>query len=192
MGEQKGKINGYGYFITLAVVAISFVFFSLLSTNDRVKLGLKAISNDTLKQSAIKDGRPIIWRSAIQVIRNHLIFGVGIGDVKTELMTEYQKTGNKDLIEKQYNVHNQFLEILLEDGMVGLLLFMALVIFMFWIAFSRKSVLYLLFLVMIILFFTFETVLYRFAGVSFFSLFSFTLLHLKPASKPPVIQNSNL
>lgn len=185
------KLKRKGLIITLSILVILFALLPIIRTNERVKLGLDAISNGSFEQNAIQDGRVIIWRSALRIIRNNLIFGVGIGDVKTELMKEYQRVGDQDLIEKNYNVHNQFLEVLLENGVIGLMFFLAILGYMLTIMFYEKNLLYGLFLMMIIIFFMFETVLYRFAGVSFFALFSFLLLHLNSATSISSDQKSN-
>jgi len=172
--KQKRK----GFIIALSILVILFALFPIIRSNERVKIVFNEISNGSFKQKAIQDGRVIIWRSAIQIIRNNLILGVGIGDVGTELMKEYQRIGDQDLIENNYNVHNQFLEVLLEDGIIGLLFFFAIFGCMLINMFSEKNLLYGLFILMMFVFFMFETVLYRLAGVAFFSLFSFLLLHI--------------
>lgn len=176
--KQKRK----GLILALSILLILFVIFPLIRSNERVKIVFDEISEGTLKQNVLQDGRVMIWRSALQIIPNNLIIGVGIGDVRTELMKEYIKIGNKELIENNYNAHNQFLEILLENGLIGLIIFMVLFVFMAFIAISEKNLLFGLFLMMMIIFFMFETVLYRLAGISFFSLFSFLLLYIPGTS----------
>ena len=170
--------KGKGHIIILSILVISLALFPIFRSNERVKSGLIAISNGSIKQTAIDDGRVVIWNSALRIIRNNLIFGVGIGDVKTELMKEYKRVGDQDLIDKRYNVHNQFLEVVVENGIIGLVFFLAMLAYMFRIAFYKRNLLYGLFLMMMLVFFMFETVLYRLAGVSFFALFSFLLIHL--------------
>lgn len=172
----KLKLKGKGLIIALSIFVILFALFSVIRTNERVKIGIDSISNGSFKQNAIKDKRIIIWHSALRIIRNNLIFGVGIGDVKTELLKEYHRVGDQELINKIYNVHNQFLEVLLEDGIIGLSFFLTILGCMGISIFDEKNLLYGLFLMMMIVFFMFETVLYRLAGISFFSLFSFLLL----------------
>jgi O-antigen ligase len=176
------KAKKKGIVIGIFILIFSSAIFTLIHSNERVKSGLDSISNGSLKQTAIHDGRILIWKSALKIIRNNLIFGVGIGDVKTELMKEYIKSGNQDLIEKRYNAHNQFLEVLLEDGIIGLFFLVVMIGFMLRTTFIKKNILYGIFLTIIIVFFMFETVLYRLAGVSFFSLFSFLLIHLNSVS----------
>jgi O-antigen ligase len=81
------------------------------------------------------------------------------------------------MAKERFNAHNQFLEVLLENGIIGLIIFISIFVCMFYIAFSNKNLLYIMFILMTLMFFMFETVLYRLAGVSFFSLFSFLLIH---------------
>lgn len=165
----------------IAIISILIVVIGLLTifrSNERVNIGLTAINNGSIKQKLIEDGRIIIWKSALKIIRNNLILGVGIGDVKNELVKEYVKIGDEELAAIKYNSHNQFLEILLENGIIGVLLFLAILGCLIVNAFSKHNLILGLFIIMMLIFFMFETVLYRLAGVTFFALFSFLLLHL--------------
>lgn len=123
------------------------------------------------------DPRFLIWKSGLKIAKENLLFGVGIGDVRSELVQEYKRIGEENMAKERFNAHNQFLEVLLENGIIGLTLFISIFILMFYIALSDKNHLFELFILMIFIFFQFETVLYRFAGVSFFSLFSFLLIY---------------
>jgi O-antigen ligase len=167
--KRKKLIAGFAILILLSIL------FLVVRTNERVSIGMDEISKESFFQ---RDGRIYIWESAIHSVRHNLILGVGIGDVKAELMKEYQLLGDQNLIQNRYNVHNQYLEILLENGIIGLTLFISIMIFMFYIAFTERNVLYGLFIIMMVIFFLFETVLNRLQGVTFFSLFSFLLIHI--------------
>ncbi len=167
--KRKKLITGF------AILILLLILFFVVRTNERVSIGMDEISKESFFQ---RDGRISIWESAIHLIRHNLILGVGIGDVKAELMKEYQRRGDQNLIENHYNVHNQYLEILLENGIIGLILFLSILGVMFYIAFSERNILYCLFIIMMVIFFLFETVLNRLQGVTFFSLFSFLLIHI--------------
>jgi hypothetical protein len=54
---------------------------------------------------------------------------------------------------------------------------MAILVCLSFIAINRRNLLLGLYVVTIIVFFIFETMLNRLAGVSFFALFSFLLIH---------------
>jgi O-antigen ligase len=150
----KLKRKRKGVIITLSILVVLFALFPIIRSNERVKIGLNAISEGSLKQKAIQDGRVIIWRSALRIIKDNLIFGVGIGDVKTEMKKEYLRVGDQELIVKYYNVHNQFLEVLVENGIIGLIFFLALMGYMLRIAIYEKNFIYGLFLIIILVFCT--------------------------------------
>jgi len=165
--------------------------FLVARTNERVKIVLEQISNGAFNEKVASDSRILIWKSSINIIRNSPLIGVGIGDVRDELMKEYSKTGNEDLLLSRYNAHNQFLEVSLEGGLIGLAILVLIIGYMTFYAISERNLLYGLFIVLIFTFFLFESVLYRFAGVSFFSLFSFLLIHNNINKNNKLIDNQN-
>jgi O-antigen ligase len=125
---------------------------------------------------AERDPRNVIWRSSLEVAENNLLLGLGIGDVRTELTKEYLRIGQTNMAKVRLNAHNQFLEILLESGIIGLTFFAGFFAYMIFVAINKRNLLYGSFLLMMLMFFMFESVLYRLAGMTFFSLFSFLLL----------------
>ena len=124
-------------------------------------------------------GVAIPWKSAFGVIGSNLILGVGTGDASEELKKEFKKRGYVDGYYDNLNAHNQFLEILLENGIVGILIFLSLISYMVYSAISERNLLLGLFIIMMVVFFTFETVLNRLAGITFFPVFAFLLAYYK-------------
>jgi O-antigen ligase len=173
----------------LLILLTLLLLFPIVLTNERVSISMKEISINSFFQ---KDERLSIWDSAINLISKNILLGVGIGDVKTELMKEYIERDDNSLIQNQYNVHNQYLEVLLENGIIGLILFLAILIVMLTSAISERNIIYLLFIVMMIIFFLFETVIHRIQGVTFFSLFSFLLLQYKGNMASALNETKNL
>ena len=161
--------------LSLFLILFSFV---VLKSNNRVQKIINEITVGSEKLNAASDNRLIIWKSALKITERNLLLGVGIGDVRSELMKEYKQIGNQEIIKKNYNVHNQFLEVLLENGLIGLVIFLVILGYMLFIAMRYNNVLYFLFLITSIIFFLFETVLYRFPGMSFFALFSFLMIYI--------------
>lgn len=170
--RQKGKV------ILISVLLFFLVSIPILRTNERIGVLLDQIYDGTLTKNVSQDGRILIWESSFKIIRNNLFLGVGTGDVRTELVKEYKLIGDEDLINSQYNAHNQFIEILLENGIVGLVLFLTIIGFMIYKAIADKNLLFGVFIITVLVFFMFETVLYRLSGVVFFSLFTFFLLFI--------------
>jgi len=164
--------------IWMSIILILIFSLPLIRNNDRVNLLLQGFSKEKGYELRRQDERLIVWKSAGEIIKKHPIFGVGIGDVRTELVKEYNRAGEERLEKERLNAHNQFLEVLLEGGMVGFLFFLLVFGSMIFIAIDEKNLILGMFVIMMIIFFMFETVLYRLAGVSFFSLFSFLLLNI--------------
>lgn len=166
-------------YLILLITVFVFCLSVLVRQNDRVRIFLHEMSGESFKKRVLEDQRFVFWESAIQVFRENIVLGVGLGDLRDELSKEYKNSGKEELVKNYYNVHNQFLEIMVEEGIIGLVLFLLVLSCIAYIAISQKNIIYGLFLPMMLIFFMFETVLYRLPGVVFFSLFSFLLLHLK-------------
>ena len=164
-------------FAWLWIVLIIFALLPLIVKNQRVDYLYGRLTHNQIGYEREKDPRLIIWKSALEIARRNLLFGVGIGDVKTELSVEYMRAGEEQMARERFNAHNQFLEVLLENGIIGLVLFISIFVSMFYIGISDKNLLYVMFILMIFMFLLFETVLYRLAGVTFFSFFSMLLCH---------------
>ena len=174
------KIKNSKYFRLLGILIITVVICLLpvIIKNQRVDYLFGGVFNKKVSYERKQDPRFQIWESALNVSKQNLLLGVGIGDVRHELSHEYERIGEDQMAKERFNAHNQFIEVLLENGIVGAIIFLSIFLCMGYIAYIDKNLLYGFFILMIILFFMFETILYRLAGVSFFSLFSFLFLYL--------------
>lgn len=121
-----------------------------------------------------KQPRLITWEAAIRAIGENGIYGVGIGNSQRELNKKYKEIGYEKGSRENLNTHNQYLQILLECGVLGLatLLFILCVLLKKVIhdeAFQRPFV--LCFFLLIAISFMFESILNRYIGISFFAFF---------------------
>jgi O-antigen ligase len=162
--------------VALTILVISFT--ALVRTNDRINDSIVGISKTNINDTFNNDVRFLIWKSAIGVIKQNFILGVGTGDASEELKKEYSSRGYIQGYYENLNAHNQYLEILLENGIIGLMLFMGILGYMSFIALSDRNLIYGCYILIMLVFFFFETVLNRLAGITFFPLFSFLILHL--------------
>ena len=174
LSKTYRKVSGWIILISL----LTFLFFSIViaKTNQRINYTIDELFTGNLTETLETDTRHIIWKSALGVIKQNMIMGVGTGDASRELKKEYTLRGNYSGYYEDLNAHNQYLEILLENGVIGLLIFLCILCYMIFLAFSEKNLVLGLFVIMILIFFFFETILNRIAGITFFSLFSFLLL----------------
>jgi len=67
--------------------------------------------------------RIAVWQCAWSVINDHKILGTGLGDKMDELKKEYAKRGFIFGIQTNRNTHNNYIDIWLSLGLIGLVLF---------------------------------------------------------------------
>lgn len=164
-----------------------FIFIPVFLTNPRLKRLLNDDSNPSTSEVFMNESRIVMWKAGINIIKKNLIFGVGTGDIQDELNKEYTNTQLIKANEtSNFNTHNQFIEVMAENGLIGIILFLILFLQMIYISLSERNVIYFVFTTIIIVSFCFETMLNRLAGVSFFSLFSFLLLYSGKEMTVPV------
>jgi len=152
-------------------------------TNLRVNYSFEDLNGKSLTEALHNDIRVTIWESALGVIERNLVLGVGTGDASDELKKEFLSSGHTSGYYDNLNAHNQFLETLLENGIIGLALFLGIIVYMLYMAVSEKNLIYGMFILMMILYFLFETILNRLSGITFFALFSFLLVHYGRAAE---------
>lgn len=166
--------------ILLSIIVSTLGAFVILAMNNsRIMYSLEDVANNKIRKVLSEDIRFTIWRSAWVVIKAHPLTGVGTGNASTDLKNEFIKLGYSQGLYEDMNAHNQFLEILLENGIIGLIIFLALISYMMYIGMSEHNEFLLVFLLMTVIFFIFESMLNRVAGVMFFPLFAFLLLYYK-------------
>lgn len=132
---------------------------------------------DNTEQSSVNSPRKVLWSSAIDLISDAPIFGYGIGSSKVNFIEKTKENGIYNAEIKQYNAHNQFLELLLENGFVGLILLLLSVFFLVKNRFKSEMFNYLSLLFIISFSFLFESMLLRIAGVTTFSGFMIYLVY---------------
>lgn len=68
--------------------------------------------------------RIAVWKCAWTVIKDHIVFGTGLGDKMDVLKKEYAKKGFVFGIQTNRNTHNNYLDIWLSLGITGLIIFL--------------------------------------------------------------------
>ena len=172
----KFKTLGKVRYFWISSLLMIVIFVPIVLTNPRVNNYKDWREKHSSTSSTLSNDRMIIWNSARTILKQNFILGVGTGDIQDELNKEYRSKGNFKLARVNTNTHNQYLEILIENGLLGLIFFLSMILMMFYIACKRRNILYLMFLLVVVISFLFETMLNRLAGVTFFSLFSFLLI----------------
>ncbi len=149
--------------IGLSIIMITLLFFVVfLQTNNTMS---KRFASTT-------DARSYLWQNATELIIQQPFFGFGIGDVKDELKKGYEERGKIYHLKKEHDTHNQYLEVAVGMGMIGLFLFLLTLFIPFFIAIDYKMDTYLLFLSIILLVCLTESILERQMGVLFYAFFN--------------------
>jgi len=173
------------YFIgLLIVVGASFVFNDFMINRFKELLEFDQIAGTTNTSTGI---RSIIWQTAVDLSAESPIFGHGLGSVQDLIDASFVRNGyGKLTLVLRYNAHNQYLQIALMSGYLGLLIFLSILVY---IANKIKHVKYALCVFLYIaLCFMFESLLERQNGVIITALFFNLFLFLPQQEKEAILE----
>lgn len=136
------------------------------------------------------------WQCAWELIRKKPVIGYGSGDEIGLLKEQYLKRRMMVSYSEEFNTHNQYLAMLLKNGVVGLMIFLGMLVYFFRLAIRHKDFVYLAFLLLISAGMLTENLIDANKGIFFFAFFN-TLLgyrllylskehHLKPEIQPNI------
>ncbi|MDY8138690.1 O-antigen ligase family protein [Aquimarina sp. 2201CG5-10] len=140
-------------------------------------------SNSTSEKS-----RLLTWDASLKLIKEAPLLGYGIGDANDILIQKYKELDYHFNYENKYNAHNQFLQTLLQTGIIGFLVLVSIFILLaLRMKRSRNE-----FSVFLILFVSllFESMLVRFNGIVFFSIIIPLLLKKRSILSSRIIRNT--
>ena len=160
--------------VALTLVFIFYVPSQTLDPNDSKTETVKSIAD-----------RLIIWSYAMKTGNENPVTGHGSGMGQTALEQTYEREGFLRGAKASLNPHNQFLSTYLDLGLVGVLVLALVLLYPFVWSLRSGDFLLMTFIVMMILFFSFESVLVRQKGIVFFSYFYALIFSnsLRPASQ---------
>jgi O-antigen ligase len=175
---QSGKVRT-GLILMLVAGGTFYAAFRFLPvTAYRFKVTEKVISGKGGTDNDIVEGnheRLVVWKAALHVIREHPLLGVGTGDVRDEMMMEFEREHKHAAYTMQLNAHNQFMQTYVATGLAGFLTLLLMLVIPGWQAFRRRNLLYFLFLLVFALNILVESMLEVQAGVVYYAFFN-TLL----------------
>lgn len=118
------------------------------------------------------------WKTAIYIIQQHPVFGVGTGDIQDSFNEAYSETHTK--LDKAWwlRCHNQYLAITVAFGVVGFLFFLYYLFYPAIILRKQLHPLYWAFFFIALLSFLTEDTLETQSGVTFFIFFQTLFLWL--------------
>ncbi|HRY32955.1 MAG TPA: O-antigen ligase family protein [Bacteroidales bacterium] len=168
-------------FVLLVPFAFVGAYYLFPSSFYRLTIAKNYLDGHTPLNLDSGDGtndRILVWRSSVEVFREHPVCGVGTGDVKDVLMEKYRENQILAAMTKRLNAHNQYLQTLVALGLIGLLILSLMLLLPAISAIRKNNLLYLLFLLLVGINFLGESMLERQAGVVFYSFFNTLLLYI--------------
>lgn len=170
------------YFITSAVVIICLIIAASQSTYIRSRFTAEFSEDLTQNQlhyvKTDPDSRIMRWACAWELIKQRPLFGYGTGDEIGLMKKQYLKYNMMLSYKEEFNTHNQFIAILLKNGLVGLIAFMGMLLYFFKIAIQSKNFIYLSFLLIVCIGFITENIIDANKGIFFFAYFNTLLGYL--------------
>lgn len=147
--------------------------FQRLQTAFTVTTSTESIDLSATESTAV---RILIWKQAIDIIKENLVFGTTPGDANDALYQSYQKNGLTGAIKKKLNAHNQFLQTFIGTGIFGFMLLLVMTIGAIIFGFLKRNYALVVFSFLIVLNFLVESMLQAQAGFIFFTFFLCFLL----------------
>jgi O-antigen ligase len=176
-----------GKYLAGSIVAVLFLGGIYIAATkvpiikSRVDFAIAAFSKDKIdvKSNESSEVRMLVWSAANDIIKEHFFTGVGTGDTKPMLLRQYARKGMQGAFEHRLNAHNEFYQVMLTVGILGLLILIACLLIPIVIAIKKRFLIYLIFLVLTILNFIPESMLETQAGVMYYAFMnSLLFFHL--------------
>ncbi len=121
-----------------------------------------------------------IYFCSIPILIDNWFLGLGTGDVQGCLNKCYKDKGFSDVMHKdQLNSHNEYINVWLNTGLIGIILFLLSLLVPFRLTFLKANLFYMAFIILMMISFLTENVLERQKGIVFYSFFN-SLLALNP------------
>ena len=160
-------LKRYALFAIIAFIGLASLFVSYKYT--RLGDTIRGISSENSVQT--EDARITVWRNSFQLIKEKPLFGYGIGDAIHVIIDKHEETGFEMGVEKRLDAHNQFLEVWLQAGLLGLIPLLLVFAFPLFQSIKFKQEYLFLFLIISIIQHMFESMFVRLAGVVYFGFF---------------------
>ena len=127
-----------------------------------------------------------LWKLSYQISKDELLLGYGTGSVQkilNERCIEFNSFSSCESLRNK-NSHNQYLNFLLSNGIIFVLLFVAALVWSLLKAIKQRDTIFIFFMIFLSLNFFFESLLQREKGIVFFTLFAVMLtISRTPLSK---------
>jgi O-antigen ligase len=120
---------------------------------------------DTTKWNG-SNTRAAIWTCATEVWEAQPLLGTGIGDKNDELRKKYEEKNFWYALTTDKNTHNQYLDIVMSMGIIGLIIFLlCYFIYPFWVFYKRRQIFPVMLFLLLVLCLITENMFSRYQGI---------------------------
>lgn len=169
--------------LRLGILAVSIALISFASIlNNKQMIGKLTQTytdldkGNTKRNTSSANLRIIKWKCALEVCKENFLFGTGTGDGNDELVKSYTKRNFYWGMKDKYNAHNQYFEITIAFGVVGLALWLMNLFVPVILAVKYKQYLIVEFIFIFALCCATESMLCAQKGVVFYAFFNSLLV----------------
>lgn len=124
------------------------------------------------------DQRIDIWKGAIAGIKNSPWIGAGTGETQELLNEGYRSIGYEEGVVNEFNAHNQYLQFMARNGLLELVVFLAIIGFSFWRSSKESNYTFLMFNILVAFVMVTESFLSVQKGIVFFYFFTLAFTYL--------------
>ena len=135
--SYKSKIISRPIFIFYTTFFLFFASISLISNNNILISRASTLTEDFTNDASL-NYRSILYKNSIISFLDHPLLGVGSGNYKISSI-EYNKNQMSSYVVPYHN-HNDFLEFLVELGLLGFLFYSSIFLYLFFLIYRIKAV----------------------------------------------------
>jgi len=167
-----------GFVISIAL--LSKIDNPIKTRFQHIPAALESFESKNNPSTESNTSRLLMWSTSIDVFKEFPFAGVGTGDYDDVLTKKNESYGNSGVAMHRYNSHNQFLNTMVQLGLLGLVVLIMLFLNGFKMAYQQKNIIGLFTLSCFFLNFLFESFIESQAGIILFCLLTIAIFYLKP------------
>lgn len=168
------KIGGALFVALFAFIIINKVPSLKQKFDEIIEINKIGFDKNNYKSISSRFGK---LEASLKVIKKYPILGTGTGDLMSELVLIYKEMNFTAGIKKKYNPHNQFLDNIARNGVLGIVSLVIIYFLPLYVSKKEKDSFYLSFVLVIIGVSLTESILDVHKGITFYTFFNTMLFY---------------
>lgn len=157
-------------YVVVGILLLIGGMWFIPSTKERVTEFISTVSSNSHQGTNSTNIRESIYYCSALILKENWLIGIGTSELQNHLNACYYIVGSFDIVPNNYNTHNEYLNIWLGLGLLGIIVFISILVGSFYLA--KGNDIHLVFLLLFSLFCMTENLLERQHGVLFFTLWN--------------------